>query len=165
MTTKQCKKCKQEKQASEYSKGQGKCKQCRQELRKKTYDEVQKEKRKEHYKNIEKPKEKEQQEDDHKNLRAKFYKMFNVPAEGPPDGKLCTVDCNFGHVNFGTQEQFEKYFSYLKQQDEQYEYDELPKSLVRLYKERTFNKYSEYFRTVYQVKTGKQYGPEFFILY
>ena len=75
MTTKACKKCKQEKPMTEYSKGQGKCKSCRKHLRVEQYDDTQRENRKQHYSDIEKPKLKEQTREQ---LRAEFLGKYNL---------------------------------------------------------------------------------------
>ena len=80
MTTKACKKCKQEKPMTEYSKGQGKCKSCRKHLRVEQYDDTQRENRKQHYNDIEKPKLNEQTRE---HLRAEFIGKYNIePRHG-----------------------------------------------------------------------------------
>ena len=78
MATKQCKKCKEEKPLTDYSKGQAKCKSCRKHLRVEKYDEQQKAIRKQHYNEIDKPKLELQKKIEREQLREEFRKKFDM---------------------------------------------------------------------------------------
>ena len=108
MTTKMCKKCKQEKPMSDYSKGQGKCKTCRKHLRTEQYDDKQKEQRKQHYKEVERPIAEKKKATTKEELRAEFKTKHNMKPDEDMLHRYFDTDYGEHEHIFITEETFEK---------------------------------------------------------